>query len=195
MTPGPRGEGHGEGTERGGWGGQGRGSRGGGERNARSEERTSECGRELVRAGAFPRANFRARDGQRQRGRDGERDSATAIGGRRERTEGTERERESERERGSSEQEKRRSRPGARWDVNFLAVRSFVRRTKCECIIHGLQGTLIFCRGRVVGRARQGGSRAVCRAGAGLRGWWSSTGGGWPSTRYITYSMTGGCGT
>lgn len=46
-----------------GWGGAGDG-------NARPEERTSERGRELVRAGAFPLANSRARDGRRERQRD-----------------------------------------------------------------------------------------------------------------------------
>lgn len=40
-----------------------------------------------------------------------------------------------------------------------------------------MQGTLIFCRGRVVGRALQDSSRAVCWSGAGLRGW--SSVGGW----------------
>lgn len=52
-----------------------------------------------------------------------------------------------------------RERERKREDVNFLAVRSFVRSTKCECIIHGLQGTLIFCRGRVVGRGGPLGGR------------------------------------
>lgn len=36
-----------------------------GDGNARPEERTSERGRELVRAGAFPLVNSRARDGLR----------------------------------------------------------------------------------------------------------------------------------
>lgn len=36
----------------------------------RPEERTSERGRELVRAGAFPLANSRARDGRGERGKD-----------------------------------------------------------------------------------------------------------------------------
>lgn len=57
------------------------------------------------------------------------------------------------RARASGERERKRE------DVNFLAVRSFVRSTKCECIIHGLQGTLIFCRGRVVGRGGPLGGR------------------------------------
>lgn len=66
-------------------GDRGRGSEDGGEPkgegvrdgNARPEERMSERGRELVRAGAFPLANSRVRDGRRERQREigmGERD-------------------------------------------------------------------------------------------------------------------------
>lgn len=60
MTPGVRGEGDREtGSEDEGEGG----GESGRWRNARPEERTSERGRELVRAGAFPLTNSRARDG------------------------------------------------------------------------------------------------------------------------------------
>jgi len=48
MTPGVRDEGTGEEKERG----------GAGDGNAKPEERTSERGRELVRAGAFPPREF-----------------------------------------------------------------------------------------------------------------------------------------
>lgn len=120
MTPGLRGEENGEERrerEEGEPGpAKGESEQGGGGRNARPEERTSECGRELVRAGAFPRANFRVRDGggeeRGEKQRECDRDQARKRGRKREK------ERERERERGegeieieSSEQQKRRSRP------------------------------------------------------------------------------------
>lgn len=112
MTPGVRGEGKRKGERVGlvglDWREKGEEGRW---RNARPEERTIERGRELVRAGAFPLANSRARDGWM----DGEKERKT------------DREKEKERE-GERELGKRKdARPGARWDVNFLAVRSFVR--------------------------------------------------------------------
>lgn len=55
----------GRGRERGGWDGRERRGRC---RNARPEERTSERGRELVRAGVFPLANSYARVGLGERG-------------------------------------------------------------------------------------------------------------------------------
>lgn len=61
-------------------------------------------------------------------------------------------------------------------DVYFTAVRSFVRWTKFECIIHGLQGTLIFWRGRVVGRE---GSRLVESEQEIQRRGRPAQGGGW----------------
>lgn len=71
MTPGVRDEGPGEEEEmqreQGKGGERGRGV---GDGNAWPEERTSERGRELVRAGAFPLANSRARDGQEEGERD-----------------------------------------------------------------------------------------------------------------------------
>jgi len=113
MTPGVQDEEIGEEEERGGGGGGAKR----GWRNARPEERMSEHGRELVRAGSFPLANSRARDRWRERGKDkesrtnernrkrGEREKERD----RERGEGGERERERERKRESSKQEKRRS--------------------------------------------------------------------------------------
>jgi len=65
MTPGVQDEEIGEEEER------GRGAKRGW-RNARPEERMSEHGRELVRAGSFPLANSRARDRWRERGKDKE---------------------------------------------------------------------------------------------------------------------------
>lgn len=72
-------------------GDRGRGSEDGGEPrgegvrdgNARPEERMSERGRELVRAGAFPLANSRVKDGRRERQREigmGERDGKKTRG-------------------------------------------------------------------------------------------------------------------
>lgn len=76
---------------------KGESEQGGGGRNARPEERTSECGRELVRAGAFPRANFRVRDGggeeRGEKQRECDRDQARKRGRKRE----EERERERKR--------------------------------------------------------------------------------------------------
>lgn len=53
-------------TGRGGPGKWKRGARGKREMVKRPEERTSERGRELVRAGAFPLANSRARDEEKE---------------------------------------------------------------------------------------------------------------------------------
>lgn len=85
---------------------KGESEQGGGGRNARPEERTSECGRELVRAGAFPRANFRVRDGggeeRGEKQRECDRDQARKRGRKRE----EEREREREKERGGRDRDR-----------------------------------------------------------------------------------------
>jgi len=98
----------------------------------RANERTSERGRELVRAGVFPLANSYARVGI-ERKRDSAKRSTEieAIKGKRERERKRDKERnrknktERKREKRSSLNKRKDARPG--WDVNFLAVRSFVR--------------------------------------------------------------------